>query len=366
MAALLVALACAGCLKPARSITRIDAFEWSGTLRDAARTPYLDQAVPADPEIQWEERFGRGYTDVPAVQGDLLVASSTAKTMTVALAQSGRKYWERRTNGPVIGGVIRLDDRVYIATQSRDGRVEAFTLARGRHVWTFRMSSPAAAGAVLRDSVLYVGSQRADLYAIHIDGARQLWRTRLPSPVAAPVVAHGVDLYVMTAADSLIVVERATGRIKPGVRLAGSASAPFALQDDRIVIPVHPGAIQAVRLPGLSVEWTTHLGAPILAAPALDRDGSVYALTRVGDVWRIDTAGNRQRIAQLGDAATGSLTLTADGILAGKLDGTLVMLRRDGTEVWRRKFEHSLQSPVAVSGGSIYVPLADGHMVMMR
>jgi outer membrane protein assembly factor BamB len=364
--ALLLVLSAGGCLHPPHAITRIDNVVWPGTLRDATRTPYIAQRTPTDPAIQWEVRIGRGYTDVPAIQGELMLATSTAKTMTVVNAQTGQRYWERRTNGPVMGGPVRLDDRIYAATQSRDGRIEAFTLARGRHLWSFRMHSPATAGALLLDSVLYVGSQRGDLYALHVRGPEQLWMTRLPSALAAPVVAFGGDLYALTARDSLIAVDRASGRIRAGSRMAGSASAPFALQGDRLIVPVHPGLVQAVRLPDLRVEWTAQLGAPVLAAPALDTDGTIFVLTRTGEVWHIDAVGVPQRIADLGNAATGSLTLTADGILAGMLDGTLIMLRRDGTELWRRKFEHSLQTPVAVSDGAIYVPLADGHMVMLR
>ncbi|HEX6694970.1 MAG TPA: PQQ-binding-like beta-propeller repeat protein [Longimicrobiales bacterium] len=365
-AALLLVLSTAGCLRPPHAVTRIDSFVWSGTLRDATRTPYIAERTASDPAIQWEQRIGRGYTDVPAVQGELLLATSTAKTMTVVNAETGRRYWEHRTNGPVIGGLTRLDDRVYAATQSRDGRVEAFTLARGRHLWTFRMHSPATAGALLLDSVLYVGSQRGDLFALHIDGPKQLWLTRLPSALAAPVVSFGGDLYALTARDSLLAVDRESGRMRGGVKMAGSASAPFALQGDRLIVPVHPGLVQAVRLPDMRIEWTAQLDAPILAAPALDSDGTFFLLSRIGDVWHVDAGGGATRIARLGNAATGSLTLTADGILAGMLDGTLIMLRRDGTEIWRRKFDHSLQTPVAVKDGAIYVPLADGHMVMLR
>ncbi|MEO5511355.1 MAG: PQQ-binding-like beta-propeller repeat protein [Longimicrobiales bacterium] len=363
---LIATLTLSACLHPARPVTKVDDAVWSATLGSAARTPYIDEHVPADPSIQWQERFGRGYTDMPAVQGELVIASSTAKTVTVANVRTGRRYWERRLNGMIAGALIRYNDRLYAATQSRDGRVEALLVSRGSHAWTVKMHAPAVGGALLVDSTLFVGSERADLFALHIGGGQQLWRVRLPAPLVATPVAWGSDLFLLTVRDSLLRVEQSTGRQQPGIRIAGSSSAPMALQGDRLLLPVHPGMLQAIHLPDMRLEWAAAVGAPILAAPALDTNGDVYVLTRTAEVWSIDDNGKATRIAALGGAAASSMTLTTDGLLIGTLDGVAHMLRRDGTVLWTRSFTHSIRSPIAVSEGSLFVPLGNGGLVMLK
>jgi outer membrane protein assembly factor BamB len=365
-ATLISALFTTGCLHPARRVTNISATEWTGTLGGVQRTPFLLERVPPEPSIQWEARFGRGYTDVPFVSNQLLIGASSAKTITVANPANGSRFWERRVNGIITGALLRLNERLYVATQSRDGRVEAFRLEQGRHAWTFKMHSPATGGPVIVDSTLFVGSERGEFFALNIDHGEQLWRVRIPAPLAAAPVPWGGDLFVVTARDSLLRVDRTNGTVSPGILLSGSSSAPIALAGDRLLIPVQPGTIQAVHAPDMRVEWTAHVGAPVLAAPALDANGDIYVLTRTADVWRISAAGAAQRVARLGGAASGSLTLTADGIIVGRLDGSIIMIQRDGTVLWQRNFTHSVRTPVAVRNGSIYVPLGDGHLVMLR
>ena len=347
-------------------VTNIQPAVWSGTLRDQLRTPYATEAVPLNPTQRWEERYGRGYTDVPVVEGNLLIATSTAKTISVMNAESGARFWERRTNGPVVGGPNRLNERIYLATQSGDGRVEAFSLARGRRAWKFEMGSPAVGGALLADSILYTGSERGELFALHIGDGRLEWRTRLPAGIAAAPLLVGGSLVVITATDSVLRVDRSTGHAAAAVKLTGSVSAPVAVRDGRLYVALQPDELVALDAQTLATAWRVPLHAPILAAPAPDADGSVFVLTRAADVWRVDANGSASRIAQLGGAAAGSLTLTRDGLLVGKLDGTLVFMKRDGSEVWRRQFRRGLRTPVAVHNGRIYVPMSDGRMVMMQ
>jgi outer membrane protein assembly factor BamB len=356
----------AGCFHPTGIVHNAPPGDWTGPLGDARRTPYLTEHVPAEPVIAWEERFGRGYTDVPVVVGDLIFASSTAKSATVANAVTGKRIWERRLNGAVVGALLRKDERVYAVTQSREGRVEALTVERGAHAWNVKLNAPAAAGGVLVDSVIYAGNIRGEFFALSIADGHRIWRIRLPAPPATAPVPYGSDLVVVTNNDSLVLVDRATGRTSPGMKLPGSVSAPVSLHGDRLLIATQPGLVQAIHLPDLRVEWSVPVGASVLAAPGVDTSGDIYVLTRDADVWRITAQGAPARIAQLGGAATESFTLTADGMLIGKLDGSVYFLKRDGSTLWERNFAHSVRAPIAVNKGVIYVPLGDGRRVMLR
>jgi outer membrane protein assembly factor BamB len=365
-ATLALLLVTPACFLPTGRVWNVPPGEWTGALGGAARTPYLDEHVPADPSIVWERRFGRGYTDIPSIDDSLIIASNTAKSVTIANAVTGKRIWERRLHGAVVGALLRKNDRIYAVTQSRDGRVEALTVTRGAHAWNAKLNAPAAGGAVLVDSVIYAGNLRGELFALSAADGHRMWRVRLTDPLATSPVAWRNDLIVITNADSMLRIDRATGSVSAGIKLAGSSSADVALHGDVVLVTTHPGVVQAVHLPDLRIDWSAPLGSPILAAPALDGNGDAYVLTRAADVWRISATGAATRIAQLGGAATESLTLTADGLLVGRLDGSVLFLHRDGTTVWQRSFTHSVRAPVAVSNGAAYVPLGDGRMVMLK
>jgi hypothetical protein len=100
--------------------------------------------------------------------------------------------------------------------------------------------------------------------------------------------------------------------------------------------------------------------------PVLDRDGTAYVLTEAASVYRIAPDREAERVAALGGAARASLALASNGLLVGRLDGALFFIRRDGTVVWREDFDDSIDAPVAVYRGAVYVPLLRGELVMLR
>ena len=84
-------------------------------------------------------------------------------------------------------------------------------------------------------------------------------------------------------------------------------------------------------------------------------------------VWRITDAGRDvRRIAALGGAATGSLTLARDRLLVGRLDGALFLLDVDGDIIWRMDLDDSIVASVSVHGGAVFVPLMHGDVVKLQ
>jgi hypothetical protein len=59
------------------------------------------------------------------------------------------------------------------------------------------------------------------------------------------------------------------------------------------------------------------------------------------------------------------LTLTADGLLVGLLDGRLQLIRRDGSIVWQEKLPGSLRAPPAVRGSNIYAATLNGRLIKL-
>ncbi|NJD11379.1 MAG: hypothetical protein FIB01_13390 [Gemmatimonadetes bacterium] len=368
LAALLLALYTgAGCLiRPPRTIHHVSPGSWPATQGSAQRAPFRTETAPeARPPMVWDEATERGMVTTPIVHGDLLILGSSGRVLTTAAAPTGHEYWHRRFNGPVVGSPLRTGDTVLVALASRDGRVYAYTLARGRKVWLRRLHAPITSEPVLDAGRIYAGTLRSELYALETRNGGIIWRIRSAgAPAGAPVLHEGA-LLLTTAHDTLMRVDADKGIVAAVAPLPGTATASPALDGQRLLVPVHPRGIASYDARTLALLRLDTLDAPVLAAPAIAEDGSAYLWTRDGTLWRL-SGGAPERLAALGGAARESLTLVRNGVLVGLLDGTLVLLRRDGREVWRQTFRGSLRAPVALAGGAIYVALLTGRLLTLQ
>lgn len=364
--AALIALLATGCfLQPGRTVLHVPPGEWAAPLGGDARAAYAMESVPETPREQWRRGMERGLQHPPIVHGDLLIAGSTGRTLLAASAENGRRFWVRRFNGPVVGSALRSGDTIFIATASRDGSVYAYSVARGRKLWHTKLRNPASGAPVLAGGHVIASSLRGELFALEPESGDVAWHVRVPGGVIGAPVVHEGSLVLATARDTLLRVSLQDGRVLATRALDGTPSAGLARHGDRALVPVHPGRIVQYTLPDLERVRSDSLGAPVLAAPVVDADGTTFVLTGIADVWRIDAAG-ATRIAALGGAARESLTLARNGLLVGRLDGTLVLLRRDGSEVWRQAYRSALRAPVAVRDGAAYVSLLNGDVVKLR
>lgn len=365
LAGVLLALVPGACaFRPARAIPEIPAGEWHATLGGPSRAAYRDQAAPTAPREGWREGFATGLRTAPVVHGDLLILGN-ARLVTAASARTGHQYWTRRFDGAVVGAPLRQDTLLLIATASRHGKVHALSLARGRARWETRLRSPVTSEPLLLDGRFFAATVRQQLYALDATTGDVAWQIRLPGQSVVAPVAHDRALLVATQRDTLLRVRAADGAIEATTALPGSVSAAPALADSTLVLPMHPDRVAGYHARTLAPLWSVRVDAPVLAAPVIDADGTIHVLTRSGSVWRI-AGGAATRIAALGGAARESLTLVRNGLLVGRLDGTLVLLDRDGTEQWREQFRSSIAAPVAAAGGELFVPLVNGTVVNLR
>ena len=355
------AVALSGCIRFARTVAELPDGEWTTRLGDAAHAPYLTERVPSTVSVAWEADLGRGLPVAPIIQQNLIVSAVSGGGVIAADARDGEMYWSRRFNGSVAGQVLRVGSQIYFATQQRNGSLYAMDLHRGRRSWSRRIGSAAAAEPAYADGRIYLGTHR-ELQAIDAANGSVLWRLRLDGPPAQPPLISGGDVFLVVR-DTLFRVGRENGDIRGRAAIAGEPSAPLALRGDTLFIAMHPGIIAAYLDGGARELWRHTLDAPVLAAPVVTDDG-VYALTRQADLYVIDPHASR-RLASLGGAATGSLSITADGALIGTLDGRVIFVRRDGTVVWEQEVDGSVRAPAAVHDSSVYVGTLNGVLVKL-
>lgn len=351
-----------GCFRPARAIRDLPAGDWTHRLGNARHAPFIDERVPAAVQVAWSADLGRGVPVTPIVQEHVIISAVSGGGIVTASSESGERYWRRRFNAGIAGQVLRVDSRVYFATQHRNGTMYALDLTRGRRIWSRRIGAPASAEPAYAEGMIYVPTQHGELIAIDAESGDVAWRIRTGSAAVQPPVALHDDL-IITARDTLLRIDRARGTVRSRHVIAGAPSAPLALRGDTIVIAMHPGIVAAYADAGARELWRHDVAAPVLAAPVI-ADSVVFVLTRSAELLRLDPRAAVHLVA-LDGSATESLTVTADGALIGTLDGRVTFVRRDGTIVWEKRVAGSVRAPAAVHDSAVYVGTLRGSLVKL-
>jgi outer membrane protein assembly factor BamB len=359
--ALMVSGTAAGCVRLPRTVAELPDATWTSRLGDAAHAPFIDERVPSVMDIAWDEDVGRGMPFAAIVQHGLIVSAVSGGGIITANAESGRRYWGRRFNGSVAGQVLRVGDRIYFATQHRNGTLYALDLHRGRRIWSRRIGAPAAAEPAWAEGRIYLATQR-EIQAVNDSNGNVVWRARTRTAPEQPPVVLGSDLLVAVR-DTLYTFRRSDGDVVSRHRIAGEPSAPIAVRSDTLIIAMHPGIVAAYVDNGARELWRRTLDAPVLAAPVATPDG-VFALTRDAQLHVLGPV-TAHRIIAIDGAATESLTVTADGALIGTLDGRIIFVRRDGTRVWEEKVDGSVRAPAVVRNSAVYVGTLNGRLVKL-
>lgn len=341
-------------------------FGWPTVQGNPQRAGHALESAPERPEVEWKVDVGRGLRSEPLVYGNVVVVTGSNRLVTAIGTDAGDLYWEKRLDGSVASAPVWRRDTLWIGEEIEDGKLYALRLRDGDDRWD-RGLGRLAYTPLLDGNRLYVATEEGMAAAVYADEGDVLWRTRIPRGAAStPVVAEG-QVLVPSRADTLYALEPASGTIVRRLGLPGGVSAPPALADGMLLLPTHQGDLVAVDAASFEVAWTTSLGAPILAAPVVAPEGTVWLLNTSGELWRVPP-GRREaeRVVALGGAARSSLTLARERIIVGLLDGSLFLLRPDGSRVWELDLEDSIAAPVALSGGAIYVSLLRGSVAKVR
>jgi outer membrane protein assembly factor BamB len=336
-------------------------------LDDASRAPAADQTVPADPQVEWEARLGRGTLGALAVGAGAAAVTTVDRWLYAFDPRNGEVYWRTRGDTPFGAGPLVEGDRLYVASEGQDGAVSAHQLRKGKRIWRRRVGD-VAAPMVIGDSLLF-GTTHAvgHTFALRKRDGEIAWRARTGGSIAGPLLV-GAYVVVATLTDSLFVLEAASGDIVTRVALGASTAAPLALSDDSTAIITTPsGSVIAVTIPSGRIAWRHEAGRPIFGSPAVTRD-TVFALTNGCTLWMIP----RSNVGAAGSRSLGCISvapplITRDGVLVATVGGQIVMYDRStGARRWERSVGGELrQAPVLVDGRVLVAPIV-GAVVSYR
>jgi outer membrane protein assembly factor BamB len=350
------------CIRLPHAVENVPPGEWLARHGDTRNAMFADERVPASVTIEWEEGFGRGLPAMPIVHDDLVITVVSGGGIATASAITGERYWSRRFNGSIAGQALRVGDRVFVSTHHRSGNIYALELARGRRAWSRKLDARPTAEPAWADDMLFQPTDRGEVIAFSGDRGEEMWRTATGGITSLPLVVAGPQL-LLVQRDTLVLIDRFTGMIQGRHTLADVPVAPLAVAGDTIVTVGGTGRVTAYAELGARQLWQHDAGGPIVAAPIVAREG-VYVLTRTAALMRITPLGS-ERVVQLDGAATESITLTADGLLVGLLDGRLQLVRREGTIAWQEQLPGSLRAPPAVRRSSVYAATLNGRLIKL-
>ncbi len=355
------------CVPPVRFGPDRQEQTWPTYLGTPRHDASAAESLNLDPRLQWRTDVGRAVRGAPALGESVIAVGTVDRSVVLLNRETGEVLWRSRVGGTIHGGPLLDEDRLYVATEaSPDARVYALRLRTGKTIWKTNTGGIQAPLAFDGDA-LYAGTERGEVMRLDPETGAIRWRRRLAGAIhAAPVpTSHG--LAVATDADTLYLLNAASGEVEGRLATPGTVLAAPALAADRLYCGTTDGHVLAVELPALHILWDHRAGDAVYGAPALARD-TLYALARNGRLWIIPVnAPAAARSFDLDVVATAGPTPIAAGVLAAGVSGEVLLVSRtDGSVLWRTQVDGPVEEPPVVQGRQLVVVAGRGDIRAFR
>jgi outer membrane protein assembly factor BamB len=258
--------------------------------------------MPTKPSLAWSMDTGAGMLAPVASRGAAFFATTTNRMVVAVAGESGRRFWYQRFDSPINTGVEIHNGRLYFATESLKGEAFALDASRGRRVWSRRIGPTRLRALALPGQVVFA-TDSGSLYALGAERGDVKWRTRFAGRLIMQPVATAGRIITASSIDTIYAVDASTGAVLKRQALPGRPSAAPLLLGDTLYVVLLESVVAALNADSLTILYQAKFQGPAFAPP--QAVGSfVYVLARCR-VWRL-SAGQIQRIAELGSAASGS------------------------------------------------------------
>jgi outer membrane protein assembly factor BamB len=289
-------------------------------------------ASAAAPAERWTLHAGRAIAAPIGRDSSALYAAGMDRVVRAISIDSGKVRWSFRLTGTVLGGVVRADSSVYVASVHPEGNLLALDAATGRKRWSTHIGESAGPVALV-GGVLLVATRTGDLLGVTPKDGVIHWRRRVGYARSAAAAAAGAA--VIASLDSVFRISVADGRVLQRRAAPGAVLAPWIAAGPLLIGASTDSAVVALRADDLSTAWQTRLDAPLFATPTVVGD-TIFVASRVGSVYRIQSSsGEATRLATLGWPLTAGPVVYGSLLLVGGADGTVRALNRDGRDAWR-------------------------------
>lgn len=304
-------------------------------------------------ETVWSYDIGSPSDSAPAVTGDATYVGARDHRLLALNRADGTLLWERNLDNIVLGSAIVVDGTVYIG--STNGKLEALDAATGEPRWSAGIKGWVVGHPASDGSVVAAASLGERFITVEPEtGRRRLVFYSGTPVVGGPIVADGVAYFVTNRGGVWAVDPTAVSR--PGSRFAYVAKFNFFYWRLLKEAPQQTGSLWVGSARG-RVKYS-----PVYAAGKLlvvNEQGVVRALDGAtgSEVWEhaLEAEVSAEPVAA-GDVlliATATRRLAALDVNTGKL-------------AWEFPLDGGgLAAAPAVSGSTLYLPMADGRLVAL-
>ncbi|HTO72900.1 MAG TPA: PQQ-binding-like beta-propeller repeat protein [Gemmatimonadales bacterium] len=279
--------------------------------------------------------------------------------------RGGAVIWSRRLGGPIAGGVLYREGRVYAASDQPEGKVRAWTEIAGNDIWS-EGTGPVTAPLAFVDTLLIVRARSGETMGLDRVTGTIKWRSHTSAGLA-PAIPGVPTETIIPALDTLYRLDTGSGHIRQRVPAPGPLIYPLIAQDSVALGVTADGVLFRVRLADLQVDWRLPTHA-VPAGPPLMLGDTMVIVSRIGRFYEI-RAGDPGPLREFADSAapvTMGPVRIGDDFVVGGADGAVSARDHEGKEVWRFVIRRPIEvAPVVTPYGLVFVG-GDGEIHLFR
>lgn len=240
----------------------------------------------------WMTEAGAPVRTSPARDRDRLYAGTARGSLLAVELDDGEIAWERELGDPVIGDVLVSGNRLFAATT---GTVYSFDRA-GRTFWSQPREEEAflsvGTEAVLSGGRLITRNERSVVARSIFDGS-VAWRFEADAPLyALEVGTNRADIFAVTIDGSVLAINAASGHLRWRRDLGTEMYANPLAVGESVVVAGRDGYVRSLAAEDGTDRWRTHAGAPV-NAPVAEIGGRLVVGTDSGELIALNRDSGR-------------------------------------------------------------------------
>ncbi len=324
----------------------------------------IPAAAPADtPRVLWEGRPVRAPAVAPTLSGDTLWVAGSERRLVSMDARTGKKHWRRTLAASASVSPVAWRDRLLVGLGELQPALVAIDRHRGRTLWSKRLAAVPVA-VLVRDSLSIVVGVDGKIEAFRLEDGAPRWTQEMGQRLAGAALGESF-VCVIARADSLWLLEAASGRRHAARPLSGLRSAPPTAAGDRFVCPRYDGVLLAFDAETGGVTDSVSGPAPQIARISVHGDRLVAVATG-GEVfcYRIPGLIEEWSRATGETVSTGALAWNEGWVVLTEKGRVLGLTGDRGQIAWSVQFSSPITTPAACSDRLLAIVDNRGRVVV--
>ena len=368
--------------------------DWPSIRRDIGGTGWSPAAVPPPFTVHWERDTPGAMLAPPSVVDGRVYVTTEDGVVAALDGDTGATLWRYEIGSPSDSAPAVTGNAIYVG--ARNHRLLALNREDGALLWERNLGNIVLGSAIVVDGTVYVGSTNGKLEALDAATGEPRWSTNIKGWVVGHPASDGSVVAAASLGERFITVDPETGRR----RLVFYSGTPVVggpvIADGRAYFVTNRGGVWAVDPAAVSRPFSRFAYVAkfnffywrLLKDPP-QQTGSLWVGSAAGRVKYSPVYAqgtllvvNEQGLVRALDGATGAelweraleAEVSAEPVAAGDVLLVATATRRlvalelaSGELAWEHPLEGGgLSAAPAVADGMIYLPMADGRLIVLR